>query len=97
MKHVGVGVGLAAVFVASVGWAAETTVMVRARTKDAKFIGTSMGGALLSWLPRPDVFRRGGVDPLPIEQPCRTHKNVAAPGEVVRLDPGQRNVREFGV
>lgn len=30
---------------AHVGWGAETRVVVRARTKDAKFIGTSMGGA----------------------------------------------------
>jgi hypothetical protein len=47
MKHVGVGVGLAATLVAGVGGAAETRVMVRARSKDAKFIGTSMGGALV--------------------------------------------------
>lgn len=47
MKHVGVGVGLAAALVASVCAATETRVMVRARTKDAKFIGTSMGGALV--------------------------------------------------
>jgi len=53
MKHVGVGIGLAATLVGGVGvgvgvgGAAETRVMVRARTKDAKFIGTSMGGALV--------------------------------------------------
>jgi len=47
MKHVGVGIGLAASLVAGVSGAAETRVMVRARTKDAKFIGTSMGGALV--------------------------------------------------
>ena len=48
MKHVGVGIGLAATLVAGVSGAAETRVMVRARTKDAKFIGTSMGGALVA-------------------------------------------------
>ena len=47
LKHVGLGVGLAATLVAGVSGAAETRVMVRARTKDAKFIGTSMGGALV--------------------------------------------------
>jgi hypothetical protein len=47
MKHIGIGIGLAATLVAGVCGAAETRVMVRARTKDAKFIGTSMGGALV--------------------------------------------------
>ena len=46
-KHIGVGIGLAATLVAGVCGATETRVMVRARTKDAKFIGTSMGGALV--------------------------------------------------
>ncbi|HWR98698.1 MAG TPA: hypothetical protein VN317_09790 [Candidatus Methanoperedens sp.] len=48
-KHIGLGIGIAASIVAGAdaGWAAETRVMVRARTKDAKFIGTSMGGALV--------------------------------------------------
>jgi hypothetical protein len=47
LMHIGVGIGLAATLVAGVCRAAETRVMVRARTKDAKFIGTSMGGALV--------------------------------------------------
>lgn len=47
MKHVGLGIALAATLVADVCGATETRVMVRARTKDAKFIGTSMGGALV--------------------------------------------------
>ena len=47
LKHVGVGIGLAASLVAGVCGATETTVMVRAKSKDAKFIGTSMGGALV--------------------------------------------------
>ena len=47
MKHVGVGIGLAASLVAGISGATETRVMIRARTKDAKFIGTSMGGALV--------------------------------------------------
>jgi hypothetical protein len=48
--HIGVGIGIAAslVAVAGAGWAAETRVMVRARTKDAKFLGTGMGGALVT-------------------------------------------------
>ena len=50
-KHLGVGIGIAASLAtgagAGAGWAAETRIMVRARTKDAKFLGTSMGGALV--------------------------------------------------
>lgn len=47
VKQICVGIALAAPLVAGigVGQPAETIVMVRARTKDAKFIGTSMGGA----------------------------------------------------
>jgi hypothetical protein len=47
VRHIGVGIGLAATLVAGVCGATETRVMVRARSKDAKFIGTSMGGALV--------------------------------------------------
>jgi len=47
MKCIGVGIGLAATLVAGVCGATETRVMVRARSKDAKFIGSSMGGALV--------------------------------------------------
>ncbi len=47
MKHIGLGIGLAATLVTGVCGATETRVMVRARSKDAKFIGTSMGGALV--------------------------------------------------
>ena len=47
MKRIGVGIGLAATLVAGVCGATETRVMIRAKSKDAKFIGTSMGGALV--------------------------------------------------
>lgn len=47
VRRIGAGIGLAAALVAGVCGAAETRVTVRARTKDAKFIGTSMGGALV--------------------------------------------------
>jgi len=47
MKHIGVGISLAATLVAGVCGATETRVMIRARSKDAKFIGTSMGGAFV--------------------------------------------------
>jgi len=47
MRCIGVGIGLAATLVAGVCGATETRVMVRARSKDAKFIGSSMGGALV--------------------------------------------------
>lgn len=44
---IGIGIGLAATFVAGVCGAEETRVMVRVKSKDAKFIGSSMGGALV--------------------------------------------------
>ena len=47
IKCIGAGIGLAATLLAGVCGAAETRVMVRAKSKDAKFIGTSMGGALV--------------------------------------------------
>lgn len=47
MKQIGIGLGFAASLIAGAGGAAETRVVVRAKTKDAKFIGTSMGGALV--------------------------------------------------
>jgi hypothetical protein len=51
MRHVGFRIGilgaLAVTFAAGVCRAVETKVMVRAKTTDAKFIGTSMGGALV--------------------------------------------------
>jgi hypothetical protein len=46
MRALSVAVGILALLAtARVGWGDETRVMVRARTKDAKFIGSSMGGA----------------------------------------------------
>lgn len=47
VKYVGAGIVLAATLGAGVCGAAETRVMIRAKSKDAKFIGTSMGGALV--------------------------------------------------
>jgi hypothetical protein len=32
-------------FIASSLWATETTIIIRAKAKDAKFIGSSIGGA----------------------------------------------------
>jgi hypothetical protein len=50
MRRIGIGTvgALSAILFAGAAGAMETRVMVRARTTDAKFIGTSRGGALVT-------------------------------------------------